>query len=63
MRKSKLLMVIPNLGLGGAQRVFHDHSVELTKYYDVTEAVFDFDSENLYPSGNLLESLVLLETS
>ncbi|WP_083325846.1 glycosyltransferase [Hymenobacter coccineus] len=52
-------MVIPNLGLGGAQRVFHDHSVELTKYYDVTEAVFDFDSENLYPSGNPLESLAV----
>lgn len=50
-------MVIPNLGLGGAQRAFHDHSVELTKYYEVTEAVFDFDSENLYPSGNPLESL------
>lgn len=59
MKKPKLLMVIPNLGLGGAQRVFHDHSVELTKYYDVTEAVFDFDSENLYPSGNLLESLAV----
>lgn len=55
--RKKLLMVIPNLGLGGAQRAFHDHSVELTKYYDVTEAVFDFDSDNLYPSGNLLESL------
>lgn len=50
-------MVIPNLGLGGAQRAFHDHSVELTKYYDVTEAVFDLDLENLYPSGNPLESL------
>lgn len=50
-------MVIPNLGLGGAQRAFHDHSVELTKYYEVTEAVFDFDTENLYPSGNPLESL------
>jgi glycosyltransferase involved in cell wall biosynthesis len=56
MRK-KLLMVIPNLGLGGAQRAFHDHGVELRKYYDVTEAVFDFDSENLYPTGNPLESL------
>jgi glycosyltransferase involved in cell wall biosynthesis len=56
MRK-KLLMVIPNLGLGGAQRAFHDHSVELSKHYEVTEAVFDFDSENLYPSGNPLESL------
>lgn len=50
-------MVIPNLGLGGAQRAFHDHSVELANYYDVTEAVFDFDNENLYPSGNPLESL------
>ena len=56
MRK-KLLMVIPNLGLGGAQRAFHDHSVELSNYYDVTEAVFDLDLDNLYPSGNPLESL------
>jgi glycosyltransferase involved in cell wall biosynthesis len=56
MRK-KLLLVIPNLGLGGAQRVFHDHSVELSKYYDVTEAVFDFDLENLYPSANPSVSL------
>lgn len=53
----KLLIVIPNLGLGGAQRAFHDHSVELAQYYDVTEAVFDFDLDNLYPSGNPLESL------
>jgi glycosyltransferase involved in cell wall biosynthesis len=59
MRK-KLLMVIPNLGLGGAQRAFHDHSVELSKYYEVTEAVFDFDLENLYPSGNPLESLQVI---
>jgi glycosyltransferase involved in cell wall biosynthesis len=56
MRK-KILMIIPNLGLGGAQRAFHDHSVELSKYYDVTEAVFDLDSENLYPSGNPLVTL------
>lgn len=56
MRKN-LLMVIPNLGLGGAQRAFHDHSVELSKYYNVTEAVFDLDLDNLYPSGNRLESL------
>ncbi len=55
--KKKLLMVIPNLGLGGAQRAFHDHSVELSKHYDITEAVFDLDLENLYPSGNPLRSL------
>ncbi|MBO3272482.1 glycosyltransferase [Hymenobacter defluvii] len=59
MRK-KLLMVIPNLGLGGAQRVFHDHSVELSKYYGITEAVFNLDLENLYPSGNPLESLAVV---
>jgi glycosyltransferase involved in cell wall biosynthesis len=56
MRK-KLLIVIPNLGLGGAQRAFHDHSVELQKRYDVTEAVFNFDEPNIYPSGNPLENL------
>jgi glycosyltransferase involved in cell wall biosynthesis len=56
MRK-KLLMVIPNLGLGGAQRAFHDHSVELQKRYDVTEAVFNLDEPNIYPSGNKLENL------
>lgn len=55
--KKKLLMVIPNLGLGGAQRAFHDHGVALREYYDVTEAVFDLDLENLYPSGNPIESL------
>ncbi len=55
--KKNLLMVIPNLGLGGAQRAFHDHGVALRKYYNVTEAVFDLDLENLYPSGNPMESL------
>ncbi|MFD1466670.1 glycosyltransferase [Hymenobacter caeli] len=56
MRK-KLLIVIPNLGLGGAQRAFHDHSVELQKRYDVTEAVFNLDEPNIYPSGNPLENM------
>lgn len=52
-------MVIPNLGMGGAQRAFHDHSVELNKYYDVTEAVFNFDEPDTYPSGNPLENLAV----
>lgn len=50
-------MIIPNFGLGGAQRAFHDHSVELQKRYAVTEAVFNLDEPNLYPSGNPLENL------
>ena len=54
---SKILLLIPNLGLGGAQRVFHDHSVELAKHYAVTEAVFNADGGDLYPSGNPVVSL------
>ena len=53
----RLLLLIPNLGLGGAQRVFHDHSVELARHYTVTEAVFNIDGGNMYPSGNPLVSL------
>ena len=53
----KILLLIPNLGLGGAQRVFHDHSVELARNYDVTEAVFNADGGDLYPSGNPVISL------
>ncbi|GAB3869752.1 hypothetical protein GCM10028824_17300 [Hymenobacter segetis] len=49
--------MIPNLGLGGAQRVFHDHSVELARHYAVTEAVFNLEGGDLYPSGNPVVSL------
>ncbi|MFD2786688.1 glycosyltransferase [Hymenobacter rubripertinctus] len=52
-----LLLLISNLGLGGAQRVFHDHSVELAKHYAVTEAVFNLDGGDMYPSGNEVQSL------
>ena len=53
----KILLLIPNLGLGGAQRVFHDHSVELAKHYAITEAVFNLEGGDLYPSGNQVVSL------
>ena len=52
-----LLLLIPNLGVGGAQRVFHDHSVELAKHYRITEVVFNLDGGNQYPSANKLVSL------
>lgn len=52
-----LLLLISNLGLGGAQRVFHDHSVELGKRYAVTEAVFNTEGGDMYPSGNPVVSL------
>lgn len=54
----KILLLITNLGQGGAQRVFHDHSVFLSEYYNVDEAVFDKEeAENLFDSGNKLFSL------
>lgn len=55
--RPQLLMIIPNRGLGGAQRAFHDHSVELSKYYNVTEVIFNEDEPDLYPSGNPVRSL------
>jgi glycosyltransferase involved in cell wall biosynthesis len=54
---TNILLIIPNLGLGGAQRVFHDHSVELGRHFSVIEAVFNMDDGNVYPSTNELVSL------
>ncbi len=54
----KILLLITNLGKGGAQRVFHDHSLFLSERYAVEEAVFDKnEDQNLFPSGNKLHSL------
>lgn len=50
-------MIIPNRGLGGAQRAFHDHGVALRDYYDITEVIFNEDEPDLYPSGNAVRSL------
>ena len=50
-------MLIPNLGFGGAQRVFHDHSLLLATRHDVTEGVFNLDHGHAFPSGNAIVSL------
>ncbi|HET9503953.1 MAG TPA: glycosyltransferase [Hymenobacter sp.] len=55
--RPRLLMIIPNRGLGGAQRVFHDHGVALREFYDVAEVIFNEDDPDLYPSGNPVCSL------
>lgn len=52
-------MIIPNRGLGGAQRAFHDHGVALREFYDVTEVIFNEDEPDLYPSGNPVRSLAV----
>ena len=55
--KPRLLIIIPNRGMGGAQRAFHDHSVALSEYYQVTEVIFNEDEADFYPSGNSVRSL------
>ena len=50
-----MLLLIPNLGLGGAQRVFGDHAQLLALNYNLTECVFNLDQVGAYqPSGELV---------
>jgi glycosyltransferase involved in cell wall biosynthesis len=51
-KRAKILLLIPNLNLGGAQRVFQQHSIALAKHYEVREAVFSLAHGHTYPSGN-----------
>jgi glycosyltransferase involved in cell wall biosynthesis len=57
MTRLKILMIIPNLGFGGAQRVFHDLSICLRESFEVTECVFNLDDGHAYPSPNKIVSL------
>ena len=52
-----LLLLIPNLGLGGAQRVFTDHARLLAGPYRVTECVFNLDLAQGYETSNELYDL------
>jgi glycosyltransferase involved in cell wall biosynthesis len=56
-KRKKVLMLIPNLDFGGAQRVFYDLSVFLSKRYDICESVFNFDYGHAYPTQNKVVSL------
>lgn len=53
----KILLIIPNAGLGGAQRVFHDLSLILSPYFEVTECVFNLDDGHVFQTGNTFLSL------
>jgi hypothetical protein len=56
-RRKKVLLLIPNLTFGGAQRVFHDHSLLLSQHYEVIECVFNLETSQAFPSGNQVLSL------
>jgi glycosyltransferase involved in cell wall biosynthesis len=54
----KVLILITNLGKGGAQRVFYDNATALSKKFEVHEAVFNRnEDERIYNSGLPLYSL------
>jgi glycosyltransferase involved in cell wall biosynthesis len=58
MSRLRILMLITNLGKGGAQRVFYDHARAFSAFHDVEEAVFDIDEdERIYDSGLPIHSL------
>jgi glycosyltransferase involved in cell wall biosynthesis len=42
-KKPNVLLLIPNLGSGGAQRVFHQHRQFLSDDFNVVACVFNFD--------------------
>jgi glycosyltransferase involved in cell wall biosynthesis len=50
-------MIIPNLGFGGAQRIFRDLSESLSSKFDVYECAFNLDADYPYRSSNPVISL------
>ena len=57
MEQKVVLLVITNLNFGGAQRVFYNLSIELSKKYKVVECVFNFDAGHAFKTGNEVISL------
>lgn len=58
MKRLRVLLLITNLGKGGAQRVFHDHAMAFSAVYDVEEAVFDAQQDTrIYDTSLRLHDL------
>src|ERR1043166_8789037 len=54
----KLLMLIPHLYRGGAEKVYYDLAEMLSKYYQVDECIFSKSKkEVVYKSDNILFEL------
>jgi glycosyltransferase involved in cell wall biosynthesis len=55
--RKKILMLITNLSLGGAQRVFFDQSLILTENYEIIECVFNIAEGHAFKTGNKIIDL------
>ncbi|ELR71257.1 Glycosyl transferase, group 1 [Fulvivirga imtechensis AK7] len=56
-RVKRILLLIPNLDFGGAQRAFYYLGRELSADYEVYECVFNQDGGIAFPSENMLYDL------
>lgn len=50
----KILMIIPNLDFGGAQRVFYNYAQVLSEKFEVVECAFNLDNGRAFASENRL---------
>lgn len=57
MAKKKILMIIPGLDFGGAQRVFQDLAAGLSHKFEVIECAFNLNNKTAYYTQNQLYSL------
>lgn len=55
--RKNILLLIPQLTYGGAERVFHDHGRELARHHRVVECVFESGTEVAFPTQNQLVAL------
>ncbi|OGX84181.1 glycosyltransferase [Hymenobacter glacialis] len=55
--RKNILLLIPQLTYGGAERVFHDHGQQLARHHHVVECVFDSGTEVAFPTSNTLVTL------
>lgn len=55
--RETIVLLIPNMNFGGAQRAFHDQSMYLSQRYEVWESVFNLDHGYAFTSGNRVVNL------
>jgi glycosyltransferase involved in cell wall biosynthesis len=57
MERKRILILITNLSFGGAQRVFFEQSLLLSKEHDVIECVFNLADGHAFPTKNKIIDL------
>ena len=59
MSRKKILLLIPNLGFGGAQRVFSKQAMMLSNRYEVVECTFNNNHKGVYSSYGRITTLAV----